>query len=237
MIGFDREVVRRRHQVFFEGVAGDADPHLRPAVGGALHDPEREIVEQLVGEDDAAQGDGGKIGQRRGDRPEPGGDARVGIGAFVQRAERVLDRLERQHVALLGAAGVGALDQHVAQRRRAPRLRGEHIGGQAPTARARLDHEERIARAEIVPAAIERPPDQGAEERAGLGAGDEVATRSTGSVVAGEEAAVAVERLVDEGVERDRPTPMDPLSDAFRDRGAHRERTLPIRAARDDFLR
>ena len=190
--------------------------------------PEREIVEQLVREDDAAQGDGGEIGQRSGDRTEPRGERRVGIGAFVQRAERVLDRLERQHVALLGAAGVGALHQHVAQRRRAPRLRGEHVGGQAPAARARLDHEERIARAEVVPASIQRPPDHGAEERAGLGAGDEVATRSTGAVLAGEEAAVAVERLVDEGVERDRPAPMDPLSDAFGDGGAHREKTLPI---------
>ena len=93
-----------------------------------------------------------RSGGWRGDRatkwrpgPSPVATRRVGVGAFVQRAERVLDRLERQHVALLGAAGVGALHQHVAQRRRAPRLRGEHVGGQAPAARARLDHEERIA--------------------------------------------------------------------------------------------
>ena len=97
-------------------------------------------------------------------------------------AERVLDRLERQHLALLGAARVGALDQHVAQRRRAPGSAASTSAARRPRPGAGLDHEERIGRAQIVPAAIQRPPDQRAEERADLRAGDEVATGSTGSV-------------------------------------------------------
>jgi hypothetical protein len=125
---------------------------------------------------------------------------------------------------LFGAERLRSLDEHVPQGRTAPRFRREHVGRKPPSTGTRVDHEVRIGLLQLVPEPVERARDQCAEQRAHLRAGHEVATAPSGSFRTGEEPAVAVQRGVDERVERNRPFPMDALSDQSRDRRTHARR-------------
>ena len=71
----------------------------------------------------------------------------------------------------------------------------------------------RVGLLQLAPPPVERAGDQRAEQRSDLGAGDEVAPGAPRAPGAGEEAVVAVERELDERVERDRSFPPDPLRD------------------------
>ena len=214
----------RRHQVLFEAVARDADPHLRPAVGGAFHDPERKVVEQLVGEDDSAHGNRGQLGAATW-RPGPvlGRRHRVGVGVVVgERAERVLDRLERQQRRAV---------------RRGARRSARRARSAAPASTAARDASTSAAkRPRPAPASItrngSRAPSSSQQRSNARPTSAPKRVPISGLVtksrparpapcVAGEEAAVAVEGLVDERVERDRPFPVDPLRNPLGDRGTH----------------
>ena len=142
---------------------------------------------------------------------------RVVVGAFVHDGPSASSTgSSASSVALLGAAA-----RRSARRARSA-ARGAHRAASASTSAARRP---RPAPASTTkngsgpPSSSHQPSSaprhQRAEQRADLGAGDEVAAGAAGAVRAGEEAAVAVERVLDERVERDRPFPMDPLRDPF----------------------
>src|SRR5204863_249843 len=62
-------------------VRGEPDPDLVPAAGCPFHDPERQVVGQLVGEDHADGRAGGQVGQ--------GGRHRAGARGRIRSASRV----------------------------------------------------------------------------------------------------------------------------------------------------
>ena len=144
-------------------------------------------------------------------------DGRVHDVVVVVRArrgtERVLDRLERDQLALRLAQRRRALDQHEPQRGRARGRRREHVGGEPSPPGARIDHQERVGLTEVVPPAVDGPRHQRAVQLPDLGAGDEVTPGAPGAARPVEEAARPVEREVDERVERDRALTMDALGD------------------------
>jgi hypothetical protein len=84
-------------------------------------------------------------------------------------------------------------------------VRAQHVTGEPSTTGARFDDHERIRVVELVPAPVERARDAGPEERADLGAGDEVATGPARATAGGEEADLGfVQGDLDEAIERDR---------------------------------
>ena len=131
----------------------------------------------------------------------------------ARRAERVLDRLDVEQLALRVPQRRGPLDQHVPQRR------ARTSGSARSTSR---QSRPRPAPASITtngsgspscaPPPVERPGDARAEQRTDLGAGDEVAAGPARRRARGEEPGLrVVERGLDERAERDRPGPVDPL--------------------------
>ena len=94
---------------------------------------------------------------RRGSRRP--GRRRAGSGARCRRRRRrdgPSPKRRRGQVEVSARARPQrrrALDEHVAQRRRAGRLRQQHRAGQHPAAGAGLDHHERVGPAQLVPPA------------------------------------------------------------------------------------
>ena len=93
-----------------------------PANASPVHsrDPERQVVEQLVGEHDTRELERGQLVERdehRAAAPTPARARRPAVAR--ERAERLVGRLEPQPVALLLAQRRRPLDEHVVQRRRA----------------------------------------------------------------------------------------------------------------------
>ena len=206
-----RELVDRGDDRLGEAVAVERDPHLRPRSASAFDHAEREVVEQLVGQDHAVERHRRELVERGDDRSHADDRERGVVLVAHDRAEGVLERLDREQLMLLGAERRRPLDEHVAQRARAVGRGAEHVACQAPTAGPGLDHEVGIRFRELTPPSVERAGHQRAEQRADLGAGDEVAAGAAGAARPGEEPVGAVERELHERIERDRPLPPDPL--------------------------
>ena len=149
------------------------------------------------------------IGPRALDRHRHAAVAEIG----ARRAERVLERLDGQQLALLPrAAPPTARRARTAARARTSGSARSTSRHSRPDPGARLHHDERIGIAELVPPPVERAGDARAEQRTDLGARDEVAAGAPGAVTGREEAGLrVVERGLDEGAERDRPGPVDPF--------------------------
>jgi hypothetical protein len=92
--------------------------------------------------------------------------------------------------------------------------RALNVASQAAVTRAGFDHHERVGPAECAPLPVERASDARAEQRADLGAGDEVAAGTARAVPGLEEAGAGrVQREVDEPVEGDRALAPDKAGD------------------------
>ena len=128
-----RQLVERGDDRLDELIAVERnDEHLGPTVGRALDDPERQVVEQLVGQHDAVEGDRGELVERGDDRAHAGdGLRRVVVGAH-DRAERVFERLHPEQLVLRLAERRGAFDQHVPECPFALGLRREHVAASRP---------------------------------------------------------------------------------------------------------
>ena len=206
---------------------GDAD--LVPAAGGALDDPEGQVVDQLVGDHHPGAGTGGQVGQGghhrarcRGRRPGsssgsggtagPSTSSAGSSGRWSAWAARSAGRAFDQHVAQGGgAAGAGPEDV----RGRAGRGRRPASTTRNGSGRPSWSHHPSTARATSAP-----------EQRADLDAGDEVGTRPAGAPGPGEEPAVrVVERRFHPLVERERALTADPLRPAGRPGRARRPRS------------
>ena len=157
------------------------DAHLVPPVAVPLRDAERQVVEQLVGEHDGVDRHLREVRERR--------EHRSGARAPAPAPRRLVRMANGPSASSAGSIGRSSrccarsdgrpLDEHVPQR-------GEAVGRGAPdlareptVARARLDDEERIGRAERSPRAVERARDARAEQRADLRDGHEVAPGAT----------------------------------------------------------
>ena len=156
------------------------DHHQRLAPRPVEHaQPDRQVVEQLVGDDHADEAVAGHVGSR-------------------------LDTGRVQCPLRLGD-----LDGDVAQRRGAARRRRQHRAGQRPRPGAGVDDGERVRPPEGLPLGVEEAGEDGAEQRAHLGRGDEVATAAPGPPDpldgSGVEAVRAVQGEPLELGERDRP--------------------------------
>ena len=168
-IGLGRERGRRRDDDLDERsvrrIAGGADAHLVPRAARALHDPHGQVVEQLVREQHTVDAQRRQLRELRDDRPDTGHRLECvrGVGARRERAERLVGRLDRQPLALAGPQLGRALDQHVAQCRRAGRLGAQDVRRQAAPPGAGLDDDERVGRAEVAPAPVERACDERAD--------------------------------------------------------------------------
>jgi hypothetical protein len=185
LAGVGREVTRRGNQDLHEPAgAVDPDAYLLPTACRPFHQTKRQVVEELVGDHDAVESDRGELveGGHDGTRPCDG-DGRLAWNPGQRGAPRVLDRRAVEAVARTAAvAGAG------------------------------IDHEVRVGRAHPFPCVVERTSHQRAEERADLGARDEVAPAPPCATPSREEpVGRIVERSLDERVERDRPLPVDPL--------------------------
>ncbi len=191
------------------------DPHFAPARLAALGNTERQVVEQLVGEHHATELERGQLLERDEDRA----GSRDGSRGFVtsrpgERAERLVGRIELQPPALFVAQRGGALHEHVVQRPFAVGTRALNVASQAAAARAGFDHDERVGLSERAPVPVERAGNTRAEQRADLGAGDEVAAGAARAVPGLEEAgAGCVQRELDEPVEGDRALAPDEAGD------------------------
>ena len=191
------------------------DPHFAPARLAALGNTERQVVEQLVGEHHATELERGQLLERDEDRA----GSRDGSRGFVtsrpgERAERLVGRIELQPPALFVAQRGGALHQDVVQRPFAVGTRALNVASQAAAARAGFDHDERVGLSERAPVPVERTGNARAEQRADLGAGDEVAAGAARAVPGLEEAgAGCVQRELDETVEGDRALAPDEAGD------------------------
>ena len=138
------------------------------------------------------------------------------VAAPGERSERLVGRLEREPLALLGAQRRRTLDEHVPQRRDARGLRSQHVAREPAVSGPGLDDQEGIGLVERAPEPVERDRCTRAEERADLGTRDEVAPSPTRAVSRREEAALAVEGGFHEPVEGDRAFAVDQLRDACR---------------------
>ena len=118
-----------------------------------------------------------------------------------------------QVVGVTRPLGRRAIDEDPAQRRRAAGLGHQHRAGERARAGAGLDDDERVGRAEVGPPAVDGAGDDGAEQRADLGRGQEVGAPAAGRApAAGVEAGrLVVERPLDEGREGHRPLPGDAI--------------------------
>ncbi len=157
-----------------------ADAHLVPAVAVPFRDAEREVVEQLVREHDrAARGERGHLL----DRGEHRARARFGHGLVLVGSGARTDRAPRRPArAAAGRAARPATPRSVRRARSATPRR--HAGAARNTSRARrpLPAPASTTRngsgsLERVPQPVEGAGHAGAEERADLGARDEVAAR------------------------------------------------------------
>ena len=184
----------------------------------ALEQPEREVVEQLVGEDDAGEGSGRQLGQRGDEGPETGDGPAPEVGVVgADGPEREAGGLQREPFRLAAAQDERAFDQDIAQRDRTRRPRVEDGACERPRAGARLDDHERVGPVELVPPRVQCPGQHGPEERAHLGTGDEVAAAAPGVPAPPVEAGlVVVERQLDQLVEAQRTEAADPLGDEGR---------------------
>jgi hypothetical protein len=109
------------------------------------------------------------------------------------------------------------LDGDVAKRRPARRRGGPHRRGQRASAGAGLDDGERLRLAELRPPGVEGPGQDGPEQRADLGTGEEVAARTAGGAAAlVEPEGGVVERQLDDPVEPERPVPAGLSGDDLR---------------------
>ena len=170
-----------------EGVAGEVHPHVGPAIGGALDEVDREVVEQLVG-------------QHRG----------RAVGPDFGRGGQIGSALDgRQGPVVQGPLGGGSLHEDVPQRSGAGGPGGEDRTGPRAGAGTHLDDRQPLRLAERPPPRVEGAGHDDAEERADLGAGEEVAA-APGPAARGVEAGVGlVEGEVHDLGERQRP----PLGD------------------------
>ena len=184
---------------------------LVPAVVGPLDDPDRQVVEELVGDDDPVEGHHRELVEgshhRSGVRYRSG--RLVGGGAH-ERSEGVGRRFERQEVVGLGAETGRALDEHGSHGGRARRLAAQHVGEQPAASPSGVDDEEGVGPAEAPPRLVEGAGDEDAEEPADLGAGDEVVVGPAGAAAVSE---VGVERGSLKRGERDRPDAVDVCSE------------------------
>ena len=141
-----------------------------------MEDAEGQVVEQLVGQHHDGPVERRQLAQAHDDRA----DAELrgafdAVGVDPGRAQAVRGRGQVEGPPVLDPQGGGALDEHVAQGRRAGR-RGQQDGpGERARPGAGLDHDERVGPAQLVPPAVEGPGDDRAEQRPDLGAGQEVA--------------------------------------------------------------
>ena len=123
----------------------DVDERLAPSV--VEHgEPEREVVEQLVGDDHAVDRTGREIGTRLDRR-------RDAVHVAPPRPRRPRTAGRRAH------AGRAASDR----------------AGERARARTDVDHGERVRPPDPLPFGVEVPGEHGAEQRADLGRRDEVA--------------------------------------------------------------
>ncbi|MFN8026481.1 MAG: hypothetical protein U0W40_09090 [Acidimicrobiia bacterium] len=158
--------------------------------------------------------DGRELVERADDRPHPrdGDGPRVVevVGVGQARSERLVERFDGEQLEQ-AAQGLRPLDEHVPERGRTVGRGGEHVGREPTAPGTGLDHDERVGLPEVAPHVVEVPRHERAEELPDLGTGDEVGPGAPGAVPRREEPALAVERLLDEHVERHRPLPVDPL--------------------------
>ncbi len=180
-----------------------------------LRDAERQVVEELVREDDPGRGvQRGKLVERREDRTCAGGRHRcVLTRAPRERSERLVGRIERKAGALFAAQGRGSFDEDVSERGKAFGRGAPDVAGEPTVSGARFDDEERIGLVERVPALVQSPRDARTEQRPDLGTGDEVAPRAAARR---EEAALAVEGGFHELIEGNRTIAPDELRDVVR---------------------
>ncbi len=202
-----------RYEDFDELVAVERDSNLLPALAVPLGDAERKVVEQLVGDDDASPA---ASAGRSSIAANTGPAAGTGTGSSsVVRCTNGPSASSAGSICSSFALGRTELrrpfDEDVTQRGQALGFGAQHLAREPARSRTRLDDEERIGRAELLPPAVERTRDARAEQRPDFGAGDEVAARAARTPALCEEAAVdVVERELHEHVERDRPLAMDP---------------------------
>ena len=103
-----------------------------------------------------------------------------------------------------GAQRVGPFDQHVVQGARARGIGGEHGAREGPGAGSGVDHHELVGITELVPPRVQRASEDGAEQRADLGAGKEVAAPPGPPAGRVEAALRVIEGDVDDLVVRER---------------------------------
>ncbi len=183
-VGVGRRLIVRRTQHLVEL---GADEDLVPTRLRALHEAERQVVEQLVGQHHAVERPGRQFG------------AHLDLGSAAQ--------------------GGRAFHRHVAQGRRAGRLGRQDRDRKGAGAGTRLDHDVGIGFAQLVPPAIQGAGEDGTEEPAHLGTGDEVGTAPAGAATSLVEAVVpVVEGQLDHLVEPHRPVPSNQVGDHIADR-------------------
>ena len=132
------------------------------------------------------------------------------------RAERVFERLDARAARAARRAARANVRPTRSARRRALGAGGEDVGGESPAPGAGLDHEERD-RARRARATSRRAHARPARRRADpLRGWSRSRARRARPARPGEEPTVAVERELDERVERDRSLPPDPFDDLVR---------------------
>ena len=125
---------------------GDPTRTSHPSVGASLDDPEREVVEQLVGDDHAGERHRGELVER-GRRSGPSRRPVTGASSSSRTTgpSASSNGSSGEQVALLGAQPRRPLDEHVAQRGCALRRRARSTSASEPTASgAGVDDEERV---------------------------------------------------------------------------------------------
>ena len=126
----------------------EPDSHLGPGVSGALDDPERQVVEQLVRHD------------------EPG-------EALREDLEARLHPHAREIAEVLARAGA-TFDRDVLHRHVGPQP-GEELGGERAIPGPELDQVERVRVAQVAPGSFDGTTEQRPEHRVHVRAGYEVA--------------------------------------------------------------
>ena len=201
------------------------DAHFLPPRAVPVGDPETEVVEQLVGEDDAAGGSSGRsaTGEHgpRGVRDELLVDV-----AVDERPERLVGRLEREDLALLRAQHRRPFDEHVAQGREAVRVGPPDRANGPSRHRLRRRGTDRARRGPPPP--VERATH--APNRGPISSGDEVPPGGRHRVRGRRTLHRRRERDVHEDVERDGALPPDDCRE--RVGGAHPIRTRARRPVR-----
>ncbi len=102
-VGLGRQLAGRGHDALDQGVAVGGHAHLPPHAVAPLDDPEREVVEQLVGEQQAVEPHRGEVVERGDDRTHARHRHRCVLVVAHHRPERVLERLDVEQFLLRGA--------------------------------------------------------------------------------------------------------------------------------------